>query len=151
MITLRPLAPPHCPARPGQYEPCIGFSLKKVYFGRFCFKSSKSLSSRRHRLASYPCILPTPYYNTVKELSHLNQFCASYRSRSAKSKIQKCSRHGVVRHIYICKSNESNNICRSRGQADRSRAATAAARAVGTIETAANSNPHAYAHASTMN
>jgi len=72
--------------------PCMGFRLKKVNFGHFGFKMSKSTARKRHRLALYPCILSSPYYNTAKELSHLNQFCASYRSRSAKSKIPKCSR-----------------------------------------------------------
>ena len=97
MVTLRSLAPPHCPARPGQYASCMGFSLKKENFGHFRFRSSQPAVRRRHRLTSYPCILPGPYYNTVKELSHLNQFCASYRSRSAKSKIQKCSRQRRVK------------------------------------------------------
>ena len=92
MITLRPVAPPHCPAWPVQCAPRMGCRLKKVNFGHFDFKTSKSTARKRQRLALYPCILSSPYYITVKELSHLNQFCASYRSRSAKSKIQKCSR-----------------------------------------------------------
>ena len=102
MVTLRSLAPPHCPARPGQYASCMGFSLKKENFGHFRFRSSQPAVRRRHRLTSYPCILPGPYYNTVKELSHLNQFCASYRSRSAKSKIQKCSRQRRVNILAGC-------------------------------------------------
>ena len=96
MITLRPVAPPHCPARPVQCAPRMGFSLQKVNFCYFGFKSSKSTARKRHRLALNPCIVPSRYYNTVKELPHLNQFCASYRSRSAKSKIQKCSRQRRV-------------------------------------------------------
>ena len=52
--------------------PCMGCSSKKVNFGHLGFKMSKSTARKRHRLALYPFILPSPYNTTVKELSHLN-------------------------------------------------------------------------------
>jgi len=55
----------------------MGFSLKKVNFGHFGSELAKSAASEQHLLALYPSILPSPYNDNVKELSHLNQFCAS--------------------------------------------------------------------------
>ena len=99
MVTLDHLVPPHCHARPGQCASCMGFSLKKVNFGHTGSELAKSAANNRHLLALYPSIFPSPYYNIVKELSHLNHFRASYRSRSAKSKIQKRSRPRRVKRM----------------------------------------------------
>jgi hypothetical protein len=77
----------------------MGVSLKKVNFGHFGSELAKSAASKQHLLALYPSILPSPYYDIVKELSHLNQFRASYRSGSTKSKIQKRSRPRRVKMI----------------------------------------------------
>ena len=101
MVTLATLVPPHCHARPGQCASYMGLSLKKVNFGHTGSELAKSAARRRDRLALYPCILQSPYYNTVKELPHLNQFRESYGSRSAKSKIQKRSRPRRVKCLII--------------------------------------------------
>ena len=45
-----------------------GFSLKKVNFGHFGSELAKPAASKRHRLALNPSVLPSPYYNIVKEL-----------------------------------------------------------------------------------
>lgn len=66
--------------------------LEKVDFCSFCLARANSSASKRHRPALYPSTLAGPSYHLVKELSHWDQPCVSYRARCAKSKVKKSCR-----------------------------------------------------------